>query len=70
VKRRTGPVESVDDLRKALELMYGRWEDFCAPVGVAFEGRTVPGIVGSCVVMSRTFAGSVGGWEPRVQAAD
>jgi GT2 family glycosyltransferase len=70
VKRRVGLVESVADLRRALEMMYGTWEDFCAQVRTAFQDRMVPGIVGSCVVMSRVFANEIGGWDPRVQAAD
>jgi glycosyltransferase involved in cell wall biosynthesis len=70
VKRRAGHVESVADLRRALEMMYGNWGDFCAQVRTAFQDRTVPGIVGSCVVMRRAFAEDIGGWDPRVQAAD
>jgi glycosyltransferase involved in cell wall biosynthesis len=70
VKRRAEPIESVADLRDALHMMYGRWSDFCAQVHAAFRGQTVPGIVGSCVVMSRAFANQIGGWDPRVQAAD
>jgi len=70
VKRRTGPVETAADLRAALRTMYGDWPQFCGAVGAAFSGRSVPGIVGSCVVMSRAFAERIGGWDPRVQAAD
>jgi hypothetical protein len=51
-------------------MMYGNWGDFCAQVRAVFQERTVPGIVGSCVVMSRAFAKDIGGWDPRVQAAD
>jgi glycosyltransferase involved in cell wall biosynthesis len=70
VKRRAGPVQSADDLRSALETMYGNWRQFCEHLGRAFTGRTVSGIVGSCVVSSRAFMEQVGGWDPRVQAAD
>jgi hypothetical protein len=70
VKRRAGHVESITDLRRALGMMYGNWGHFCAQVRIAFQDRTVPGIVGSCVVMRRAFAEDIGGWDPRVQAAD
>jgi glycosyltransferase involved in cell wall biosynthesis len=70
VKRRTGSVETAADLRVALRTMYGDWPKFCGAVAAAFSDRLVPGIVGSCVVMSRAFAERIGGWDPRVQAAD
>jgi GT2 family glycosyltransferase len=70
VKHGTGPVEAAEDLRAALRTMYGDWPQFCGAVGEAFSGRVVPGIVGSCVVMPRAFAERIGGWDPRVQAAD
>lgn len=70
VKRRAGPVEGVADLRRALEIMYGEWAGFCAQVRASFQDRLVSGIVGSCVVMPRAFANDIGGWDPRVQAAD
>ncbi len=70
VKRRTGFIETVDDLRAALQMMYGDWPRFCGEVRAAFADRVVSGIVGSCVVMSRSFANRIHGWDPRVQAAD
>ncbi len=70
VKRRTGAIDTAEDLRSALALMYGDWRQFCDEIRAAFEGRIFPGIVGSCVVMSRSFANEIGGWDPRVQAAD
>lgn len=70
VKRRTAAIDTAEDLRGALALMYGDWQQFCDGMRAAFEGRTLPGIVGSCVVMSRSFANEIGGWDPRVQAAD
>jgi glycosyltransferase involved in cell wall biosynthesis len=70
VKRRAGPVEAADDLRGAFQTMYGDWRRFCREVGTAFHGRLLPGIVGSCVVMPRALAERIGGWDPRVQAAD
>jgi glycosyltransferase involved in cell wall biosynthesis len=70
VKRRTGLIETADDLRIALQMMYGDWSRFCEEIRAAFKDRLVSGIVGSCVVMSRSFANQIGGWDPRVQAAD
>jgi glycosyltransferase involved in cell wall biosynthesis len=70
VKRRAGAIETADDLRAALRAMYGDWRRFCEQVGAGFAGRLVPGIVGSCVLASRVFLEQIGGWDPRVQAAD
>ena len=70
VKRRAGAIETADDLRAALRVMYGDWRRFCEQVGAAFTDRVVPGIVGSCVLASRAFLERLGGWDPRVQAAD
>jgi len=70
VKRRVGPLPTADALRIAVRTMYGDWEGFCQGIRAAFEGQTVSGIVGSCVVARRAFMESIGGWDTRVQAAD
>ena len=70
VKRRIGPIRRADDLRAAVQQMYGHWNAFCERVRMAFDCRLVSGIVGSCVVMRRRFMQAIGGWDGRVQAAD
>ncbi len=70
VKRRIGPVHTLEDLRAAVETMYGDWPAFCQQVKAAFRDRLVSGIVGSCVVTRRSFMQALGGWDIRVQAAD
>lgn len=70
VKRRIGRIRTADDLQRAVRMMYGDWEGFCQRIAVAFKGRLVPGIVGSCVLTRRRFMEEIGGWDSRVQAAD
>jgi GT2 family glycosyltransferase len=70
VKRRIGSTPAADDLHRAVQMMYGDWEGFCRQIKVAFKGRLVSGIVGSCVLTRRAFMEAIGGWDPRVQAAD
>ena len=70
VKRAGGAVRHVEDLRRLIRAMYGDWEGFCRQIRTLFQGRMVPGIVGSCVVVRRAFIDSLGGWDPRVQSGD
>jgi len=70
VKRWFQPVRARDDLRAAVQMMYGTWEVFCERIRTQFADRLVPGIVGSCVVMRRSLMLALGGWDPRVLAAD
>jgi len=70
VKRRTGSISTADELRVAIQMMYGDWETFCRRMQTSFPDRLMPGIVGSCVITRRSFMQSIGGWDEQVQAAD
>ncbi len=70
VKRKTGSIGTADELRAAIQMMYGDWETFCRRMRGSFSDRLIPGIVGSCVVARRSFMQSIDGWDERVQAAD
>lgn len=70
VKRSGGVVRDVDVLRRLVRTMYGDWGQFCRQIRELFSGRLLTGIMGSCVVVRRSFMDRLGGWDPRVQAGD
>jgi len=58
------------NLRLMHRLMYGNWEKFCERRFEEFGYRTIEGIVGNNVMMTRRAIGIMGFWDERIQGAD
>ena len=58
------------NLRLMHRLMYGNWEGFCERRFEEFGYRTIEGIVGNNVMMTRRAIGIMGFWDERIQGAD
>jgi len=58
------------NLRLMHRLMYGNWEKFCARRLEQYGARTIEGIVGNNVMMTRKAVSIVGEWDERIQGAD
>lgn len=58
------------NLRLMHRLMYGNWEGFCKKRLQAFGHRTIEGIVGNNVMMTRRALSIMGDWDERIQGAD
>ncbi|MBN9382848.1 MAG: glycosyltransferase family 2 protein [Chitinophagaceae bacterium] len=58
------------NLRLMHRLMYGDWEGYCEKRLQAFGHRTVEGIVGNNVMMTRRALSIMGDWDERIQGAD
>jgi len=58
------------NLRLMHRLMYGNWEKFCEQRFKQFGYRTVEGIVGNNVMMTRRAIEIMGLWDERIQGAD
>jgi len=58
------------NLRRMHRLMYGNWEAYCEKRLKTFDHRTVEGIVGNNVMMTRRAVSIMGDWDERIQGAD
>ena len=53
-----------------MKLMYGNWEKFCNKRYAAFGDKTIQGIIGDNVMMTRRGIEIAGVWDERIQSAD
>lgn len=58
------------NLRLMHRLMYGNWEKYCEKRFEEFGYRTIEGIVGNNVMMTRRAIEIMGFWDERIQGAD
>jgi GT2 family glycosyltransferase len=58
------------NLKLMLWLMYGSWQRFCEKRFKQFGNKTVEGIVGNNVMMTRKALSILRGWDERIQHAD
>jgi len=58
------------NLRLMHRLMYGDWERYCEKRLATFGQKTIEGIVGNNVMMTRRAVSVMGDWDERIQGAD